>query len=197
MEDNVSDPEKHVHTDTEVEVEDVISPRPPEDDLDALANWIQGPYREKRKAFIEASRTAETLKDKGDIVRLGFLVVLFRSELDPWLAQVGYMIDNAKSTELSLAYQERQEEAEEKKLKRPSSDLVKAQADQLLAPLKRAQKELSFTQDLLSKTLSWCQSLQRLIAADEFGELYTGYNKVPEDFFSEPPSLAENIKRTR
>lgn len=179
---------------TPVEVNDLKTPKKPADPIEQLTKWLTESYQPKRAEFISNLKAARDLKNRADVVQLGFEVVILRTEIDPWLALVGELIDNSKADELSIAYQERQEEAEENKLKRPSAELVRAQAAQFLAPLKRTQKELSDTQDLLSKTLSWCQSLQKILQADEFGDLYISKESVPEKLFT-PPAI--NIKRNR
>lgn len=173
---------------------DLNLPPKPTDPIDQLIDWLNGSYKTRRSDFIDSLKNARSLKNRSDIVELGFEAVLFRTELDPWLALVGELIDNAKADELSIAYQERQEEAEENKLKRPSAELVRAQAAQFVSPIKRVQKELQDTQDLLSKTLSWCQSLQKLLQADEFGDLYTATEQIPEKLIEQPPGLGKNIK---
>lgn len=178
---------------TPVEV-DFTAPKEPKDPVDSLIEWLEGDYKKNRADFIDNLRAAKSLKNRSDIIELGFMTVLFRTELDPWLSFVGELIDNSKADELSVAYQERQEEAEENKLKRPSAELVRAQAAQFIAPLKRVQKELQDTQDLLGKTLSWCQSLQKILQADEFGDLYTAKENIPEKMFKSPPNLGSNIK---
>lgn len=183
-----------------VDVDDVKAPTAPKDDIDLLTEWLNDGYRKGRVQFIEATNQAETLSTKTDIVRLGFISLRFRQELDPWVAKVISIIDMAKSTELVQAYDELQRQAKENKLKKPPSDIVKAQANEIIAPLNRVYKELTDTQDLLNKTLSWCQSLQKIIASDEFGELYSAAHDVPEDFFKDstkPSSLSDSVKRTR
>jgi hypothetical protein len=167
-----------------LEVDDLVIPPEPESPLDPLLDYLQGPYRQRRQEYREKMLTARSLQEKTAVIELGYQTLLFRSEIDTWLAYCGQLLDVARGEQLSVAHGSQPEEG-----KKHSTEYLKAQAGIFIAPLKRAYGELKDTQDLLNKTLSWCQSQQKFIASEEYGELFSANNQIPEELFSDAPDL--------
>jgi hypothetical protein len=67
---------------------------------------------------------------------------------------------------------------------------VKTRAAQHVAPLKEAVTWLKDTRELMDMIVSWCQSLQRTTAADEYSETFANQNTVPAKLFSAPVGQA-------
>lgn len=173
-------------------VDDVDLPADPEDELDALIGYIEGPFIQSRSAWRDLVKESRQLKDRASCLSLGYECVLFRSELDPWLALAGQLYETTRGNELTVANDERKDEK-----RRVTGEYLKAHTAQFVAPLKRAMEELRDMQDLLSKTLSWCQTQQKSIAADEYGDLYAAYNEAPERLFTAPPALGTALERVK
>jgi hypothetical protein len=167
-----------------VEVDDLTIPPEPESPLDPLLAYLQGPYRQRREAYRQQLQAARSWSEKTAIIDLGYQTLLFRSEIDTWLAYCGQLLDVSRGEQLSIAHGAQPEEG-----KKHSTEYLKAQAGIFIAPLKRAHAELKDTQDLLNKTLSWCQTQQKILVADEYGDLFAADNQVPEELFSDAPDL--------
>lgn len=175
-----------------VDVDDVDLPSDPESELDALIAYIEGPFIESRKGWRDLVAESRQLKDRATCLSLGYECVLFRSELDPWLALAGQLYETTRGNELTVTNDERKDEK-----RRVTGEYLKAHTASFVAPLKRAMQELGDMQDLLSKTLSWCQTQQKSIAAEEYGDLYAGYNEVPERLFASTPTLGGALGRVK
>lgn len=167
-----------------LEVDDLVIPPEPESPIDPLLAYLQGPYRQRRQEYREKMLTARSLQEKTAVIELGYQTLLFRSEIDTWLAYCGQLLDVARGEQLSVAHGSQPEAG-----KKHSTEYLKAQAGIFIAPLKRAYGELKDTQDLLNKTLSWCQSQQKFIASEEYGELFSANNQIPEELFTDAPDL--------
>lgn len=167
-----------------VEVDDLTIPPEPPSALDPLLNYLQGPYQHRRRQYRQQLQAARGLQEKTAVIDLGYQTLLFRSEIDTWLAYCGQLLDVARGEQLSVAHGAQPEEG-----KKHSTEYLKAQAGIFIAPLKRAYSELKDTQDLLNKTLSWCQSQQKIIAAEEYGDIFSANNEIPEELFSDAPDL--------
>jgi len=180
-----------------VNVDDVGVPARPHDELEDLIAYLDGEYGERRRQLTEAMQTARSLKHKQDVIQLGYDALLFRMELDPWLAFAGQLLDQERGNQLSYAHGERSAEAKEQGSRRPDATVVRSQADQITAPLKRAYTELKDTQDLIGRIVSWCQSQQKILAGEEYGELFSSSNQVPEQMFSDPPAASKPLRQMR
>lgn len=172
-----------------VSVLDVEPPDDPESELDALISYIQGPFSESRARWRQMVGEARQLKDRASMISLGYECLVFRSELDPWIALAGQLYDTERGNQLTVT-----NDAAEK---RPTGEYLKAATAIFVAPLKRALNELESTQDLLTKTLSWCQTQQKAIAAEEYGELFSSSETVPGRFFTPTPSLGAALGRVK
>jgi hypothetical protein len=165
---------------TPVVVDDVTPPRSPVSPVEALTAYLQGGYAGRRSELMVQLDSCRALRNKEDVIQLGYDALLFRFELDAWLAFAGQLLDEERGRQFDLAHAERLSEAQEDGRKRADATLVKCQAEQFIAPLKRAHKELADTQALLGQIVSWCQSQQKILAAEEYGDLFSANNEAPE-----------------
>jgi hypothetical protein len=179
---------------------DFSAPKPPEDSLDALIDYLSADFPQRKAKLRKLLIEAQQLRHKEDVIKLGYEVILFRMELDEWVSFAGQLLDEEKANQLGIAHDEKAQEAKERGSTRPSSDLVKSQAGQFIAPLKRAHQELNETQKWMSNVLSWCQSQQKMMASEEYGDLFTASNASPDEVNAEikhPPKVASSLKQMR
>lgn len=173
-----------------VSVPDVTPPAEPASELDALIAYLEGPYPARKQSWRELAQQASQLKDRGSMIALGYECLLFRSELDPFLALATQLYEAEHGNQLTVTHDERKSEQ-----RRPTGEVLKAQARVFTAPLKRALKELTDMQDLLSKTLSWCQTQQKALSSEEYGELFSSSNQAPTRSFAEVPATSAALRR--
>lgn len=169
---------------------DFQPPEPPKQNIDHLVEYLTDVYPDRKRAWMEMAKQARSLTVRSDMVNLAYECILFRAELDPWLALAGQIHDEIKGNQVDVTLKER---ANDKK--RPTTEMMNATVGVHVAPIKRAVKELTDMQDLLSKTLSWCQSQQKSMAREEYGEVFQQDETAPEHLFQEPPSVADDIPR--
>jgi hypothetical protein len=177
---------------------DMAVPRRPPADLDRLIAFMSGDFPTRKDTVMQLIGQARSLRNKEDVVRLGYEVILFRMELDEWVAFTERLLDHELGNQLDNAHSERAEEARERGSTRPSAELVKSQARQYTAPLKEAATLLRSTRDWMSNILSWCQSQQRLIANEEYGDSFTAANDAPAELYhvpERPPSVSTALRR--
>jgi len=168
-------------------VADLIPPKEPSN-LDLLAEYLAGPYIERRTELRRLLDAGRGFRDKTAVVELGYFALIFRTELDPWLALSGEILDRERGNQLGVSHKTETD-------KRRPVDIVKSEAAIFIAPIKRAQEELRAMQDLLSKTISWCQSQQKTVFAEEYGDLFAANNSLPDLSFNDSPSSAVSLKK--
>jgi len=173
-----------------IPVDDFDIPTAPAHGLDALIAYLGGPFIQSRAAIRDLMNESRGFRNKATVIQLGYEALLFRSELDGWLAYANQLLDAEKGEQLSVAHGSQPAEG-----RKASTEYLKAQAGIFIAPLKRAHQELKDTQDLLNKTISWCQTQQKTIATDEYGDLFAASNEVPEQMYSDAPSAADSLKK--
>lgn len=169
----------------EVVVDDVAVFNKPETDLDRLVDYLDGPFQQRKGEIYRLVALARSLTSKEDVVRLGYTIVLFRGELDEWIRLAEQLRDDQFADQLDQAHGERSEEAREAGSTRPSAKLVEQQAKKFTSPLRRAYGVLSDTRDWLDRTLYFVGAQQRLIAAEEYGDVLSGRQQPPEELFAE------------
>jgi hypothetical protein len=168
--------------------------RRPSGDLDRLIQYLEGPFLRRKEETYRLIALARSLTSKEDVVRLGYAIVLFRGELDEWVRLAEQLRDDEFSDQLDQAHGERSEEAAQQGSTRPSAKLVEQQAKKFTSPLRRAYGILSDTRDWLDRTLYFVGAQQRLIAAEEYGDVLSGRQAAPDDLFaSEPPTGAPSV----
>lgn len=173
-----------------VVVDDLPSVSAPETDLDRLVAYLDGPFQERKQEIYRLVGLARGLTSKEDVVRLGYGIVLFRGELDEWIRLAEQLRDDEFADQMDQAHGERAEEAREAGSSRPSAKLVEQQAKKFTSPLRRAYGVLSDTRDWLDRTLYFVGAQQRMLAAEEYGDILSGRQSPPDDLFSqEPPQL--------
>jgi hypothetical protein len=164
-------------------------PAEPKNDLDSLIDYFQNTYPSKRQQLLESISKCKQFKDKLDVLTLGYESMEFRMELDSWLGLAGQILDQNKGDQLNIAHDQRSEDK-----RKASNEVVKAQAANLVAPLKRAHQELKDTQDLLNKMILFAQTQMRAFASDEYGDILSADHAVPEKMFF-APNTASSLKR--
>jgi len=181
-----------------VTVED-ISPTlvtSPVSDIERLTDYISGRFIERNQETTQLLRTTATLKLKTDLIALGFQAIDFRREVSGWMALARRLRDEMLADAMDTSHEERSHAAEERDLKRPNAKLVETRAKADIAPLNEAIERLAETRDEMVSLISWCQSLQRAVRDEEFGDLLESSNEVPEEFYQAPigPALGR-LKR--
>lgn len=182
-------------------VDDVAAPAEPETDLDVLARYLAGRFPERKSQINALMARARDLSDKGTVVELVYESLLFRSEVDEWLAFAAQILEESHGDQLGLAHSEQATEAKERGSTRPLSKVVEARAQQFTAPLRRAVAELRSTRELLDKILFWCQAQPKLIRDEEYGSLLEASNTPSDRQLAEgapvvhPPSPALALSR--
>ena len=135
-------------------------------------------------------RSAALIKDKGDLITLGFEAIHFRRELSGWIALTRRVRDEMYAEAIHSSHGERTHEAHENQLRRADSTLVKSRAASTIAPLSEALERLDEARNEMDKIISWCQSLQRAVSTEEYGGMFEVTNAVPEQLFSAPIGAA-------
>jgi len=182
----------------------VTIPAEPADDLDSLISYLSERFPARKRELVEMFREGKEIRDPSLVIRLAYEVMLFRFELDEWLPFAKAMLDAEYAEQLSVSHSERLAELEERKAgKRPSAELVKSQAEQFVAPLRRAYEELKLTHEFLGSVLTWCQSQGKMLRSEEYAEMaqaaVAGAREVEgaEGGVVRPPALSKGIKRMR
>jgi hypothetical protein len=170
-------------------ITDLNVPAEPKNDLDSLIDYFQNVYPVKREQLLKSIDQCKQFKDKLDILTLGYQSMEFRMELDSWLGLAGQILDQNKGDQLNIAHDQRSEDK-----RKASNEVVKAQAANLVAPLKRAHQELKDTQDLLNKMILFAQTQLRAFASDEYGDILASNHDAPEKMFF-APNTANSLKR--
>lgn len=152
-----------------VHVPDVQPPAEPRSSLDDLGDYLQGRYRERKEEIIDLLGQARELSDKGTLVELVYETLLFRAEVEEWLAFAQEVLDEVHGDQLGIAHTEGATEAKERGSSRPLTKVVEARAAQFTAPLRRTVAELRGSRDWLDKILFWCQAQPKLIRDEEYG----------------------------
>lgn len=172
-------------------------PAVPVTDLDRLVDFMGKNFPERKNEIVQLISTAKSFKNKEDVVRLGYEVILFRMELDEWVAFAERLLEQELAEELDTAHTDRNARAKEDGTAKPTAELVKSQAKQRTAPLKEAAQVLKTTRDWMANVLTFCQSQQRFMAQDEYGDLFAASNDAPEEMYNpvKPPSVSQALKR--
>lgn len=152
-----------------VEVPDVQPPKEPRTSLDDLGDYIGGRYLERKEEIVALLSAARELSYKGTLVELVYEVLLFKAELEEWLAFAQEVLDEVHGDQLGIAHTEGASEAKERGSSRPLTKVVEARAAQFTAPLRRTVAELKGTRDWLDKIMFWCQAQPKLIRDEEYG----------------------------
>ena len=152
-----------------VHVPDVQPPAEPRSSLDDLSEYLQDRYRERKEERVGLLGQARELSDKGTLVELVYETLLFRAEVEEWLAFAQEVLDEVHGDQLGIAHTEGASEAKERGSSRPLTKVVEARAAQFTAPLRRTVAELRGTKDWLDKILFWCQAQPKLIRDEEYG----------------------------
>ena len=182
-------------------VDDVKPPAEPDTYLDVLARYLSGRFGERKDEINALMTRARDLEDKGTVVELVYESLLFRSEIDEWLAFATQILEETHGDQLGVAHTEQATEAKERGSARPLSKVVEARAQQFTAPLRRAVSELRGTRELLDKILFWCQAQPKLIRDEEYGSLLESKNTPSDRQLAagtpvvHPPSAAGALKR--
>jgi len=164
-----------------------VSPaKPPTTDFDRLLEYISERFPERDKELKELQRRARSLKLKGDVIDLGFAAIDFRRELSSWVALSKRLQVEKFADAMDLSHEERSLGAEAKQLKRPSAKLVETRAQAEVAPLVEVVERLSSSRDEMVSILSWCQSLQRALRDEEYGDILEAEIAPPERLYSAP-----------
>lgn len=159
-------------------------------DLDRLVEYINERFNERDRELINRQRQASQLKLKGDLIALGFDAIDFRRELSGWVALARRLRDEHLAEALDTSYDERTSQAQAQDLKRANAELVKSRAKADVAPLNETIERLEAARDEMIGIISWCQSLQRAVRDEEFGDVFAGANEAPESMFSAPIGAA-------
>lgn len=157
----------------------------PERDFDRLFAYITGRFSERDRQLVARARATSQLMHKSDLVALGFEALDFRRELSGWIALTRRVRDEMYADAIDSSHGERLLQAKDSDLKRADSTLVKTRAAASIAPMSEALERLQEARVEMDRTLSWCQSLQRAIHDDEFGDLFEA-NDVPDELYSAP-----------
>lgn len=185
-----------------VEVPDVAPPSEPRTKLDELSDYLSDRYPKRKADVVQLMQRAKQLRDKGDVVLLGYEAMLFRIEVDEWYFFANQVLDELHGDQLDVARSEQSQANQERGSKRaPAAEILKARAAQFTAPLKRAVGELKSTREFMDKVLYWCQAQQKIIAAEEYGDLFSSRHEAPQELYERgevivhPPSLAGELSR--
>jgi len=185
-------------------MEALAVPPEPKDDLDALIEYLRDRFPQRKRQVTEMFAEGKRIADPTLVVRLAYEALLFRFELDEWLPFAKQLLDEKHGEQLQIAHTERTTEAQERTgSKRASADVVKGQAQQLVAPLQRAYDELRLTHDSLGKVLTWCQSQAKLLRSEEYEAMTqaaVGGAKEIEGSDTQvvrPPTSAKSLERMR
>lgn len=173
------------------ETDNFMVPPAPASDTDRLIRYLDSKYRERKNRIRTLMAETRALDDRTSAVKLGIECLLFRSELDEWIALGSKIYDNEYGDQLSIAHNSR----DRSETKQPL-EMLKAQANVHIAPMKGALSEMRDTQDLLNKTVSWCQTLQKTFSADEYAESFQHQNDIPDEFF-DAESAAKDLAERR
>lgn len=176
-----------------VEVSDVQRPQKPENDLDTLRVYFDERYPQKKREIHDLLSRARDLVDKGTLVELVYESLLFRSELDEWIAFASQTLDEVHGDQLGVAHTEQASEARERGSSRPLSKVVEARADQFTAPLRRAVGELRSAREWLDKILFWAQAQPKFIRDEEYGSLLEARHVPEGDPVVHPPSPSDAL----
>jgi hypothetical protein len=155
-------------------------------ELAQLTEYISTRFGQRDSELIARQREASKLKLKGDLITLGFDAIDFRRELSSWIALARRLRTYHMQDALNHAHTEQTYAANEQDLKRANAKLVEAQAKADIAPLEEAIERLEAARDEMVGIISWCQSLQRNLQNEEYGDLFESGNEVPTELFQAP-----------
>lgn len=178
-----------------VEVPDVQRTEDPATDLDFLRQYLENRYPERKRLLHDLLSRAKDLRDKGTLVELVYESILFKSELDEWVAFASQILDEMRGDQLGVAHSEQASEAKERGSSRPLLKVVEARADQFTAPLRRAVSEMRSSREWIDKILFWAQAQTKLIRDEEYGSLLEARNVPDDDPVVHPPSAADALGR--
>jgi hypothetical protein len=168
----------------------VFVAKTPESDLERLTAYILKRFPVRDQQLTAQTRAAAALKLKGDIITLGFEAIDFRRELSGWIALTTRVRDEMYADAIDSSHGERQAQAQAVDLKRADSTLVRTRAAATISPLNEALERLQESRTEMDKIVSWCQSLQRSVRDEEFGDLFESSSEVPEQIYSAPIGAA-------
>jgi len=158
----------------------------PTTDFDRLVEYIGERFPARDRELKELQQRARFLKLKGDVIGLAFAAIDFRRELSSWVALARRLRDEKFADAMDLSHEERSLGARAQQLKRPSAKLVETRAQAEVAPLAEVVERLSGSRDEMVSILSWCQSLQRALRDEEYGDILEAEMAPPEHLYSAP-----------
>jgi hypothetical protein len=185
-------------------VEDINAPPAPASEIAVLVSYLEstesGGFTDRKQEIMSLASKARDISSKEDVIRLGYSLVIFRGELDEWIRFAELLHDRSYADQLDVVHGERTEEALEQGSSRASAKLIETQAKKQSAPLRQAWGLLKDTRDWLDRTLFWVGQQQKMMAADEYGDIATSRSEVPEEMYISPPkapSPSELLKTIR
>lgn len=168
-------------TNEAVEISDITAPSRPRSEIDRLADYLANGFIPRKQALVQLNARASQLKLKGELNELGFAALAFIGEVDDWLPVAERLLDQELANELDDARSEYSADGG-----KALAEQVRQRARQNTAPLKEAVATLRNAQKWGQSIVSFCQSTQRTISTEEFGELFASTNEVPEKLFEAP-----------
>lgn len=180
-----------------VHVPDVEPTEEPRGDIDFLREYLEDRYPAKKRMLHDLLQRSRDLPDKGTLVELVYESLLFRSELDEWIAFSSQTLDEMRGDQLGVAHSEQASEAKERGSTRPLSKVVEARADQFTAPLRRAVSEMRSAREWIDKILFWAQAQPKFIRDEEYGSLLESRHIPEGDPVVHPPSSADALGKMR
>lgn len=165
-------------------------PSAPKTDLDRLIEYVGERFPVRDKEVQEIAARAAGLRLKGDVIELAFVSMDFRHELSSWVALARRLREERLADAMDTSHEERSSAARQQQIRRPNAKLVESRAHSDVAPLTEVVERLSSARDEMVSVLSWCQSLQRALRDDEYGEVATGRMEVPARLYSAPIGAA-------
>lgn len=182
----------------------VTVPSEPTDEIDSLIDYLSERFPQRKKRLLEMFSEGKRIADPSLVIRLAYEAMEFRFELDEWLPFAKALLDAEYAEQLSVSHSERLEELREKKAgSRPSAELVKSQAEQFVAPLRRAYEELKHTHEFMGSVLSWCQSQGKMLRSEEYEALAQAAVAGAREAegagvgITRPPTIAGGLRRMR
>lgn len=169
-----------------VNVSDVSAPSAPTAAMEKLVAYLTTAFPARMELSRQLRAKAGGLTAKYEIVELGFESLDFKSELDGWLAFAERILDEQRGDQFDNAQAEKNGTAKAEGTRAPAAEIVKARANQHLAPIKEAVTVMKNARDTATNTLMWCQSLQKSIRDEEFGSLYEDGHEIPDRFWHSP-----------
>lgn len=161
-------------------------PPRPKSDFDLLLEYVTERFVKRDRELAELTRTARSLKLKGDVIELAFTAIDFRNELGGWVALARRLRDEAFADAMDTSHEERSDAASARDIKRPSAKLVESRAVAQVAAYNEVVERLSSRRDETVSILSWCQSLQRALRDEEYGDIMAAGMEVPEPLYQAP-----------